>query len=81
LNLSSSYHPKTELQTERVNRILEDMLKACVLEFQGKWKDDLLLVEFSYSNSYQSTIRMALFEALYGRKCRIPLCWNDLDGH
>jgi len=55
------------------------MLRACVLEFQGKWEDDLPLVEFSYNNSYQSTIRMALFEALYGRKYRTPLCWNDLD--
>ena len=55
------------------------MLRACVLEFQGKWEDDLPLVEFSYNNSYQSTIKMAPFEALYGRKCRTPLCWSDLD--
>ena len=55
------------------------MLRAYVLEFQGKWKDDLSLVEFSYNNSYQSTIKMAPFEALYGRKCRTPLCWSDLD--
>ena len=58
---------------------MEDMLRACVLEFQGKWEDDLPLVEFSYNNSYQSTIKMAPFEALYGRKCRTPLCWSDLD--
>jgi len=62
-----------------LNHILEDMLKACVLEFQGKWQDDLSLVEFSYNNSYQSTINMAPFEALYGRKCRTPLYWSDLD--
>ena len=62
-----------------MNQILEDMLRACVLEFQGKWEDDLPLVEFSYNNSYQSTIKMAPFEALYGRKCRTPLCWSDLD--
>jgi len=62
-----------------VNQILEDMLRACVLEFQRKWEDDLPLVEFSYNNSYLSTIRMAPFEALYGRKCRTPLCWSNLD--
>jgi len=56
-----------------VNKILEDMLRAYVLEFQGKWKGDLPLVEFSYNNSYQSTIKMAPFEALYGRKCGTPL--------
>jgi len=55
------------------------MLRACVLEFQGKWEDDLPLVEFSYNKSYQSTIRMAPFEVLYWRKCRTPLCWSDLD--
>ena len=55
------------------------MLRACVLEFQGKWEDDLPLVEFSYNNNYQSTIKMTPFEALYGRKCRTPLCWSDLD--
>jgi len=55
------------------------MLRACVLEFQGKWEDDLPLVEFSYNNSYQSTIKMAPFEALYGRKYKTLLCWSDLD--
>ena len=55
------------------------MLRACALEFQGKWEDDLPLVEISYNNSYQSTIKIAPFEALYGRKCRTPLCWSDLD--
>jgi len=79
LNFSSSYHLETDGQTQRVNQILEDMLRACVLEFQGKWEEDLPLVEFSYNNSYQSTIKMAPFDALYGRKCRTPLCWSDLD--
>jgi len=78
LNFSSSYHPETDRQTKRVNQILEDM-RAYILEFQGKWEDDLLLVEFSYNNSYQSTIKMAPFEALYGKKYRTPLCWSDLD--
>jgi len=60
-------------------QILEDMFRACVLEIQGKCEDDLPLVEFSYNNSYQSTIKMATFEALYGRKCKTLLCFSDLD--
>jgi len=79
LNFSRSYHPETDGHIEKVNQILEDILRACVSEFQGKWEDDLPLVDFSYNNSNQSTIRMALFEALYGRKCRMPLSWSDLD--
>jgi len=62
-----------------VNQILEDSLRACVLDFQGKWEGDLTLVEFSNNKSYQSTAKMALFEALYGRKYRTPLHWSDLD--
>jgi hypothetical protein len=66
---SSAYHPQTSGQTERVNQILEDMLQACVLEFPQKWEDCLPLAEFSYnnSNSYQESIKMAPFQALYGR--------------
>ena len=79
LNFSSSYHPKIDGQTKRVNQILEDMLRACVLEFRGKWEDNLSLVEFSYNNSHQSTIKMAPFEALYERKCKTPLFWSDSD--
>jgi transposase InsO family protein len=66
---SSAYHPQTSGQTERVNQILEDMLRACVLEFPQKWDDCLPLAEFSYNNSYQGSIKMAPFEALYGRRC------------
>jgi len=73
LNFSNSSHHKIDGQTKRVNQILEDMLRACVLEFQGKWEDDLPLVEFSYNNSYQSTIKTAPFKALYERKCQTPL--------
>ena len=62
-----------------MNQILEDVLRACVLEFEGKWEGDLPLLQFSYNNSYQSTIRMTPFEALYGRKRRNPLCLSDLD--
>ena len=79
MNFSSSYHPEIDGQIERVNQILEDILRAYVVEFQGKWEDDLPLEEFSYNNSYQSTIKIAPFKALYGRKCRTPLCWSDLN--
>jgi hypothetical protein len=63
---SLAYHPQTSGQTERVNQILEDMLRAYVLEFPQKWDDCLPLAEFSYNNSYQESIKMAPFEALYG---------------
>ena len=79
LNFSSSYHPEIDGQTKRVNQILEDMLRAYILHFQGKWEEYLPLVEFSYNNSYQSTIHMAPCEALYGRRCRTPLCWSEID--
>jgi hypothetical protein len=75
---SSAYHPQTSGQTEIVNQILEDMLQACVLEFPQKWDDCLPLAEFSYNNSYQESIKMAPFEALYGRWCRTPLNWSKL---
>jgi transposase InsO family protein len=74
---SSAYHPQTSGQTERVNQILEDMLRACVLDFSQKWDECLPLAEFSYNNSYQESIKMAPFEALYGRRCRTPLNWSE----
>jgi hypothetical protein len=64
---SSAYHPQTGGQTERVNQILEDMLRACVLEHQESWDQNLPWAEFSYNNSYQESLKMALFEVLYGR--------------
>ena len=67
---STAYHPQTSGQTERLNQVLEDMLRACVLSSKGSWEAWLPLVEFSYNNSYQESNKMALFEALYGRKCR-----------
>ncbi|XP_052206750.1 uncharacterized protein LOC127811078 [Diospyros lotus] len=63
---------------ERVNQVLEDMLRACVLEFGGSWDEYLPLVEFSYNNSYQSSIGMAPYEALYGRQFRLPSCWLEV---
>ena len=73
LNFSSAYHPQTDGQTERINQILEDMLRACALQYGDSWDKSLPYAEFSYNNSYQKSLKMAPFEALYGRKCRTPL--------
>nr|AAQ56531.1 putative polyprotein [Oryza sativa Japonica Group] len=67
----------TDGQTERVNQILEDMLRACALDFGGSWDKNLPYAEFSYNNSYQASLQMAPYEALYGRKCRTPLLWDQ----
>ncbi|GJS79912.1 putative reverse transcriptase domain-containing protein [Tanacetum coccineum] len=75
LDMSTTYHPQTNGQSERTIQTLEDMLRACVLDFGGSWDVHLPLVEFSYNNSYHSSVRCALFEALYGRKCRSPIMW------
>ncbi|KAL0556362.1 hypothetical protein IC582_004875 [Cucumis melo] len=78
LDFSTTFHPQTDGQTERLNQILEDMLRACVLEFSGSWDSHLHLMEFAYNNSYQATIGMAPFEALYGKCCRSPVCWGEV---
>ena len=78
LKFSTAYHPQTDGQTERVNQILEDMLRACAIELPGSWDKHLPLAEFAYNNSYQSSIGMAPYEALYGRKCRSPICWTEV---
>ncbi|KAE8715038.1 Zinc ion binding, putative isoform 1 [Hibiscus syriacus] len=78
LDYSTSFHPQTDGQSERVIQILEDMLRGCVIDFHGSWENFLPLVEFAYNNSYQISIRMAPYEALYGRKCRTPICWTEL---
>ena len=77
LSMSTAYHPQSDGQTERTIQTLEDMLRACVLDFGGSWEEHLHLVEFAYNNSYHSSIGMAPFEALYGRPCRSPTCWMD----
>ena len=77
-NLSTAYHPQTDGQSERTIQILEDMLRMCVLDFKGKWIQYLPLVEFAYNNSFQATIGMAPYEALYGRKCRSPFYWDEV---
>jgi hypothetical protein len=74
---SSAYHPQTDGQTERVNQILEDMLRACIIHYGTSWDKCLTLAKFSYNNSYQSSLQMAPFEALYGRRCRTPLSWSE----
>ncbi|GKA90304.1 putative reverse transcriptase domain-containing protein [Tanacetum coccineum] len=81
LDMSTTYHPQTDDQngqSERTIQTLEDMLRACVLNFRGNWDVHLLLVEFSYNNSYHSSVRCAPFEALYGRKCRSPIMWVEV---
>ncbi|KAI3745141.1 hypothetical protein L1987_58245 [Smallanthus sonchifolius] len=78
LNLSTPYHPQTDGQSERTIQTLEDMLRACVIEFKGNWDLHLPFVEFSYNNNYHTSIDMAPFEALYGRKCHSPICWSEI---
>ncbi|GKC96021.1 putative reverse transcriptase domain-containing protein [Tanacetum coccineum] len=75
--MSTTYHPQNDGQSERTIQNLEDMLRACVLDFEGSWDVHLLLVEFSYNNSYHASVRCAPFEALYGRKCRSPIMWAE----
>ncbi|KAL4013252.1 hypothetical protein IC575_025414 [Cucumis melo] len=78
LYFSTAFHPQTDGQTERLNQVLEDMLRACALEFPGSWDSHLHLMEFAYNNSYQATIGMTPFEALYGKCCRSPVCWGEV---
>ena len=75
LCLSTAYHPQTNGQTKRVNRVLEDLLRACVLDFEGSWEDYLHLVKFAYNNSYQSSIGMTTYETLYERPSKSPVCF------
>src|SRR5512142_529001 len=77
LNFSTAYHPQTDGQTERVNQILEDMLRACALDFGGAWDKSLPYAELSYYNSYQASLQIAPSEALYGRKSSTPLFWDQ----
>ena len=70
LKFSTTFHPQTNGKSERIIQILEDMLRSCIMEFKGNWNEHLPLAEFAYNNSYQSSIHMAPFEALYGKKCK-----------
>ncbi|GKV24943.1 hypothetical protein SLEP1_g34480 [Rubroshorea leprosula] len=78
LNFSTAFHPQTDGQSERTIQILEDMLRGCVLDWKGSWDQRLSMAELAYNNSYQSSIRMAPLEALYGRRCRSPVCWTEV---
>ncbi|GKE40467.1 putative reverse transcriptase domain-containing protein [Tanacetum coccineum] len=82
LDMSTAYHLQTDGQSKHTIHTLEDMLRACVLDFRGSWDVHLPLVEFSYNNSYHSSVRCAPFEALYGRKCRSMIIWVEVrEGH
>jgi transposase InsO family protein len=76
-SFSSTYHPQTNGQTERVNQILEDMLRACALQCGRSWDKSLSYAEFSYNNNYQESLKMTPFEMLYGCRCQTPLFWSE----
>nr|GFA02915.1 hypothetical protein [Tanacetum cinerariifolium] len=76
--MSTAYHPETVGQSERTIQTLEDMLRACAIDFGKGWVNHLPLFEFSYNNNYHASIEAAPFEALYGRKCRSLVCWTKV---
>ena len=76
--MSKAFHPLIDGQLEGTIQILEDMLRACVLDLKGSWEEYLPLVEFTYNKIYQASIQMAPYEALYGRPCRSPICWTEV---
>ncbi|GJY44600.1 putative reverse transcriptase domain-containing protein, partial [Tanacetum coccineum] len=78
LDMSTAYHPETDGQSKRTIQTLEDMLRACVIDFGNCWEGHLPLIEFSYNNSYHASIKAGPFEALYGQKCRSPVCWAEV---
>ncbi|GKD65568.1 putative reverse transcriptase domain-containing protein [Tanacetum coccineum] len=78
LDMSTAYHPQNNGQSERNIQTLENMLRACVIDFGKGWDRHLPVVEFSYNNSYHTSIKAALFEAFYGQKCRSPICWVEV---
>ncbi|GKC56736.1 putative reverse transcriptase domain-containing protein, partial [Tanacetum coccineum] len=78
LDMSIAYHLQTDGQSDRTIQTLKDVLRACVIDFGSGWVKHLLLVEFSYNNSYHASIKAAPFEALYDRKCRSPICWAEI---
>ena len=81
LNFSTTFHPHTDGQSERLIQVLEDMLRGCVMEFTRSWDRYIPLIEFAYNNNYQSSIGMAPYEALYSRRCRTHVCWTELNEH
>ena len=81
LTMSTMFHPRTDGQSERTIQVLEDMLRACVLDLKGSRDEHLPLVEFAYNNSYQVSIQMSPYEALYGRRCQSSICWTEVGEH
>ena len=78
LTMSTTFHPQTYGQSKRTIQVLEDMLRACVLDHKGGWEEHFPLVEFAYNNSYQVSVQIAPYEALYGRPCRSLICWTEV---
>jgi hypothetical protein len=78
LSYNTTFHPQTDGQTERVNQVMEDMLRACVLTYDIDWESTLPFAKFSYNNNFQASLQMSHFNALYGRKCRTPLAWLEV---
>ena len=78
MNFSIIFHPQTDGQSERTIQILEDMLRTCILDMKSSWDEHLALIEFAYNNSYQASIDMIPYEALYGRRCRSSIHWDDV---
>ena len=78
LTMSTTFHPQTDGQSERTIQVLEDMLRACILDHKGRWEEHFPLVEFAYNNSYQASIQIAPYKALYGRPCRSLICWIEV---
>ncbi|GJY68231.1 putative reverse transcriptase domain-containing protein [Tanacetum coccineum] len=78
LDMSTAYHPQSDGQSKRTIQTLKDMLRACVIDFGNGWDIHLPLIEFSYNNSYHTSIKAAPFKALYGRKCHSPVCWAEV---
>ena len=79
LNFSTAFHPQTNGQSERLIQVLEELLRGCVIEFTGSWDRYIPLMEFAYNNSYQLSIGVAPYEALYGERCRTLVCWTELN--
>jgi hypothetical protein len=77
LNFITTYHPESDGKTERVNQLIEDILRMYVMDKPSKWEDYLQLVELSYNNGYQASLKMSPFEALHGRKCNTPISWDN----
>ena len=78
LRFSIAFHPQTNGQSERTIHTLKDMFRTCVIELQGSWDKHLPLMEFAYNNTFHSSLGMAPYEALYGRKCRTPIYWDEV---